>query len=71
MLEAIYEVNFVHDMTYKNYYPVMTLAKKKGLGKGWRTYLSELQLIGLIDTDTRHITIPEEMRPLIEKVLGR
>ena len=71
VLEAIYEVNFVHDMTYKNYYPAMTLAKKKGLGKGWRTYLSELQLIGLIDTDTRHITIPEEMRPLIEKVLGK
>ena len=71
VLEAIYEVNFVHDMTYKNYYPVMTLAKKKGLGKGWRTCLSELQLIGLIDTDTRHIAIPKEMRPLIEKVLKR
>lgn len=71
VLEAIYEVNFVHGMTYKNYYPVMTLAKKKGLGKGWRTYLSELQLMGLIDTDTRHIALPMETRPLIEKVLER
>ncbi len=71
VLEAIYEVNFVHDLGYKNYYPVMTLSKKKGLGKGWRTMLSELQLMGLIDTDTRHIAFPIEMRPLIEKVLVR
>ena len=71
VLEAIYEVNFVYDLNYKNYYPVLTLSKKKGLGKGWRTHLSELQLMGLVDTDTRHIAIPKEMRPLIEKVLGR
>lgn len=71
VLEAIYEVNFIHDLNYKNYYPIWTLAKKKGLVKGWRAHLSELQLICIIDTDARHISLHKEMRPLFEKVLGR
>jgi hypothetical protein len=71
VLDAIYEVNFVNELKWKNYYPIMALAKNKGLDKGWRTMLSELQLMELIDTDTRHINLPIEMRPLIEKVLGR
>ena len=69
VLEAIYEVNTVQSTSYKNYYMVMTLAKNKGLGKGWRTLLSELQLMDLIDDDTKHILITEEVLPLVEKVL--
>lgn len=71
VLEAIYEVNFEHGLAFKNYYPVLTLAKNKGLGKGWRDILSELQLMDIVGSDSRHIAISAEMKPLIEKVLGR
>lgn len=71
VLEAIYEVNFEHNLTSKNYYPVLTLAKNKGLGRGWRYILSELQLMEIMGNDSRHIAIYAEMRSLIEKILGR
>lgn len=69
VLEATYEVDTVQSTSYEHYYMVMTMAKNKDLGKGWRTLLSELQLMDLIDDDTRHILITEEVLSLVEKVL--
>lgn len=69
ILSAIYEVNYVHNMTYKNYYPVHTLAMNKGMKKNWQKVLSELRLLGIID-ELKDMHIPEEQRPLIEEVLA-
>lgn len=70
ILKAIYEVNFVHGILYKNYWPVMARASKNGMGKGWRHALSELQLISVIGADSRHIEIKSELRPLVERMLN-
>ncbi len=71
VLEAIYEANFYNVGKYKNYFPVLTLAKDKGFnGKGWREILSELQLARLIyPNGFRNLYINDEMRPLIEEIL--
>ena len=69
--EAIYEINYVKGIKYKNYYDVVTLAKNKSSGKSWRTILSELKLIGIIEPNLRNIEIPEERRPLVEELLGK
>ena len=69
VLDAIYEVNFKKNKIWKNYYEVMTMAKNKGLTSNWQNIISEYILIGIID-DRKNIRITEEMRPLVEEVLG-
>jgi len=70
ILRAVYEVNHIERVTYKNYWLVKTSSANNGFqGKGWMTILSQFQLVRIIGNDVRDIKIPEEMIPLVEEIL--
>jgi hypothetical protein len=59
-----------HDKRWRNYYMVMTLAKEKGLGKGWFKILSDLELKGIVIKQKGDIYVPEELLPLVSRFLS-
>lgn len=61
VLEAIWEVNIEHDKKLDNWWAIHTVAKNKGLGRGWIKIIEELDLLGIIDKHKGDISIPEEM----------
>lgn len=67
VLEAVVEVSKAN--IYDSYWPIFTLSKEKGLGKGWWKVLSKLQLGKVIGEDYRHMNIQFEVIPLIEEIL--
>ena len=77
VLRAIWEANANLDMKRNNYYPVLAVAKKYGLEKGYRSILTQLRIIPRMHSPIRYIKsnrgvdilIPEELLPLIEKIL--
>jgi len=68
VLEAVIEVSKAG--VYDSYWAIFTLAKEKGLGKGWWKVLSKLQLGELIGEDYGHMNMKPELIPLIEEILG-
>ena len=66
-LSAIVEVSRAN--IYDSYWPIMMLAKEKGLGKGWWKIITKLQLGGIINDDNRHLNLQEELMPLVEEIL--
>ncbi len=67
VLSAIVEVSRAN--IYDSYWPIMMLAKEKGLGKGWWKIITKLQLGGIINDDNRHLNLQEELIPLVEEIL--
>ena len=68
VLKAFVEVS--KSGIYDSYWPIFTLSKEYGLGKGWWKILSKLQLKKVIGEDYRHMNIQEELLPLIAEIVG-
>ena len=81
VLRAVWEVNVKLSKKWDNYWMIHMLAKKYGLDKGWFRNLSRLELVGakqlsaemvgVVDWHKGSISIPEELIPLVEKVLRK
>lgn len=71
VLRAIWEANVKLNKTYDNWFIVLRLARKRGLKKGWLMILADLEIMGVIRRHKGDLGVPEELLPLVEKVLQK
>ena len=69
MLQACYRVSIEMDRRRDNYFMIRNVASDTGVG-AWQQVLADLEMIGLVQRDKGDIWIPEELVPLVERLLG-
>jgi hypothetical protein len=71
VLGACWEVNVKLGKRWDNYWMIFSIAKERGLGKGWLVLLADLERAKLIERHKGDIWIPEERTPLVENILEK
>jgi hypothetical protein len=71
VLEACWEANVKLGKRWDNWWIIYSIAKERGLDKGWLVILADLERAKLIERHKGDVWIPEERIPLIENILKK
>jgi hypothetical protein len=71
VLEACLEANVKLGKRWDNWWIIYSIAKERGLDKGWLVILADLERVKLIERHKGDVWIPEERIPLVENILKK